>query len=305
MSPALKGSLITLQQSCTLNSAHHHIKPHPGTVSLMPQKNDFPTRMCLKNQNFLSHIYSCRMFSVNPTLVGQAECPGHILPPQVLVLAKIGGTKSWQRRLKQKVLQMFQCQNTLILVSTSLAYFTKNPRYQKNSQIQCGRLEWKAQTNQISAQPNSSAATSPWPNSWVRLQTPARCKSPKQKVALAIPSTALHREAKNQMAARNKEKGEHLIFSQGYSEAVLMASVGSYSAKAGDHSIWGFTHTSPVFFSQGCHTQHCSSCLCHPVDSVNLNDLKRGSFLKQFAGISSSSQWGAQLKARSLAGIGN
>lgn len=48
---------------------------------------------------------------------------------------------------------------------------------------------------------------------------------------MAIPLTALHREAKNQMDARNKEKGEHLIFSQGYSEALGMASAGNYSAK--------------------------------------------------------------------------
>ena len=30
---------------------------------------------------------------------------------------------------------MFQCQNILIVVLTSLMYFTKNPSYQKNSQI--------------------------------------------------------------------------------------------------------------------------------------------------------------------------
>lgn len=64
-------------------------------------------------------------------------------------------------------------------------------------------------------------------------------------------------------------------------------------------------HLSCSFFPQGCRTQHCSSCSCHPVDSVNLNDLKWGSFLKQFGGISSSNQWGAQLKVRSLAGIVN
>lgn len=61
----------------------------------------------------------------------------------------------------------------------------------------------------------------------------------------------------------------------------------------------------PFLFFQGWHSQHCSSCLCHPVDSVSLNDLKWGFFLKQFGEISSSNQWGAQLKVRSLAEIVN
>lgn len=96
-------------------------------------------------------------------------------------------------------------------------------------------------------------------------------------MALAIPHTVLHRDAKNQIAARNKGKGEHLIFSQGYSEALVMASVGSYSAKAVDQSIWGFTHISPIPFFPRKHedaTYSTSARLCRPVDSINLDDLK-------------------------------
>lgn len=118
-----------MQWSCTLNSVHHHIKTPSVTDASeqwLPSQN-----MSKTPWNFLSHIYSCRMFPINQTRVGQAESPGHILPWQLLMLAELRGIKSWQRRIKQKVLQMFQCQNTLILVSTSLTYFTKKSQISK------------------------------------------------------------------------------------------------------------------------------------------------------------------------------
>lgn len=47
---------------------------------------------------------------------GWPEPTEHVLYPWALVLAKLSGGQSWHRRTKQKVWQMFQCQNISILL---------------------------------------------------------------------------------------------------------------------------------------------------------------------------------------------
>lgn len=72
---------------------------------------------------------------------------------------------------------------------------------------------------------------------------------PNVEGGLGISShSSSQRRQKSDCYKKYKEQGEHLIFPQGYSEALVMVSVGSYSAKAVDQSIWGFTHISPVPF---------------------------------------------------------
>lgn len=201
---------------------------------------------------------------------------------------------------------MFQCQNILILVSSSLTYFTKNTRYQENSQIQCGRLEWKAQTNQISAQPNffsSYRVHDLIHESEFRHLQDAIFQSRRW------PWQFLTEMPKNRFLQEKKKRGRIWFFfsgifrsfGDGFCWQLLSKGCGSVDLRFHPH----FSHSFCSKETWGCHALHCSSCLCHPVGTINLDDLKWGSFLKQFGGISSSNQWGAQLKVRLSAGIVN
>lgn len=89
MSPALKVSLIALQQGCTLNSVHHHLKPHPGTVSQVPQNSDFPARICPKELKFSEPHLKLQ----KPNSCGTGRIPGSPPPPTSANACKAEGDK--------------------------------------------------------------------------------------------------------------------------------------------------------------------------------------------------------------------